>query len=125
MCEVATSARFLATSGSETVQGLFITTFDAQRHERMARVSVRMFATVREAAGIAECEAEASDLDELLRALGSILGQGVADLVARAERDPDGLVILLNGRNVLPGSRKHTKLAEGDEVSIFPPVSGG
>lgn len=91
----------------------------------MARVSVRMFATVREAAGVAECEVEASDLDELLRVLGSILGQDVANLVARAERDPDGLVILLNGRNVPPGSRRQTKLAEGDEVSVFPPVSGG
>jgi MoaD family protein len=125
MSEVATSARFMATTVLEPAQGLFITTFDAQRHERMARVSVSMFATVREAAGVSECETDASDLDELLRALGSILGQGVADLVARAERDPDGLVILLNGRNVPPGSRKHTRLADGDEVSIFPPVSGG
>jgi MoaD family protein len=91
----------------------------------MARVSVSMFATVREAAGVAECLVEASDLDELLRTLGSILGKGVADLVARAERDPDGMVVLLNGKNVPPGSRKHARLAEGDEVSIFPPVSGG
>lgn len=125
MSEVATSARFMATAVLEPAQGLFITTFDAQRHERMARVSVSMFATVREAAGVAECEVEASDLDELLRTLGSILGKGVADLVARAERDPDGLVVLLNGKNVPPGSRKHTMLAEEDEVSIFPPVSGG
>lgn len=125
MSEVATSARFLATFVSDSAPGLFITTFDARRHERMARVSVRMFATVREAAGVAECEVEASDLDELLHVLGSILGQDVANLVARAERDPDGLVILLNGRNVPPGSRRQAKLAEGDEVSVFPPVSGG
>lgn len=84
-----------------------------------------MFATVREAAGVSECQVEASDLDELFRALSRFLGQELADIIARAERDPDGLVVLVNGRNVRIGPRKGVELSEGDEVSIFPPVSGG
>ncbi len=91
----------------------------------MARVHVKMFATVREAAGVSECAVDAADLDELFGRLSSLLGPGFADIVARAERDPDGLVILLNGRNVAPGSRDGITLADGDEISVFPPVSGG
>lgn len=125
MSEVATSARFLATAAPAVTRGLLNNPFRSPWSERMARVSVKLFATVREAAGVAECEVAASNLDELFDALGGTLGRGVADIIARAEHDPDSLVVLLNGRNVVPGSSERTKLADGDEVSIFPPVSGG
>jgi MoaD family protein len=91
----------------------------------MARVNVKMFATVRESAGVSECSVDASDIDDLLSVLSGLLGQEFSEVVARARKDPDGLVVLLNGRNVRPGSESEVRLADGDEVSIFPPVSGG
>lgn len=91
----------------------------------MARVKVRMFATVREAAGCPEVELEVSSLQELLESLGERLGPGVAEAVSGALEGSDGLVILVNGHNVRPGRGRHIPLRDGDEVALFPPVSGG
>ncbi len=90
----------------------------------MAIVRVRLYATVRELAGTPEIEVEVYDLAELLRVLSERLGAGFARLVSSKDAD-DTLVILLNGRNIRADSKEHVRLSQGDEVSIFPPVSGG
>ena len=87
----------------------------------MAKVKVRMYATVREAAGIPETEVVAADLEVLLRRLAEMFGSGFSHLLAGGE----GVVILVNGRTVKSGPGSGARLSEGDEVSIFPPVSGG
>lgn len=89
----------------------------------MPTVKVRMYATVRESAGKPEAEVDAVDLEGLLRRLAELFGQRFSKLLSGA--GDEGLVILVNGRNVKPGSRKNVRFCEGDEVSIFPPVSGG
>jgi MoaD family protein len=91
----------------------------------MARVSVKMFATVREAAGTSECVLEAADLGELVSKLGRSLGPALSKLLSQLDSDPEGLVILINGLNVDRGSRTKMKLRDGDDVAVFPPVSGG
>ncbi len=91
----------------------------------MARVKVRMFAMVREAAGAPEVELEASSVRELLRALVQEFGDGMFEAVSGAERGPDSLVILVNGRNVQLTRDCDILLDEGDDVALFPPVSGG
>lgn len=91
----------------------------------MPRVTVKLYASVREAAGTASLEADASDLAQLLRELGAKLGGGFEEVVALAEREPETVVILVNGMNMGSRDRKTVRLSEGDEVALFPPVAGG
>ena len=72
------------------------------------RVRVRLFAGLRERAGWTEREVEASSLNEVWAALD--LGE-----------EPDGLLYAVNQEYA---DRDRT-LAEGDEVAVIPPVSGG
>jgi len=95
------------------------------RPKPMARVTVRMYATVREASGTSSSEIEASDLLELLHRLGSNYGSELAHILDSWNTDGEGIVVLINGRNVGPRGLRNTKLVDGDEVAIFPPVSGG
>ena len=89
----------------------------------MAKVRVRFFATFREAAGCAEADAEAHDVAGLLGALSTRYGEGFARLVRGGAGE--GYVVLVNGRNTGQMQGLGTALADGDEVSLFPPVSGG
>lgn len=91
----------------------------------MARITVRMFATLREASGAAEAEVDAEDLPELLKRLGQQFGRPLASMLEHHAGDSEVLVVLVNGRNVIRRDFRKAKLKDGDEVSIFPPVSGG
>ena len=91
----------------------------------MARVLVKMFATVREAAGVPSAQLEASDPDELVSKLGESFGPRLSRLLDEAKSDPERLVILLNGKNLARSRARPLRLADGDEIAIFPPVSGG
>jgi MoaD family protein len=91
----------------------------------MARISVKMFATVREAAGTSECVFEADDLADLVSKLRSNLGPALSKILDQLDSDPEGLVILVNGLNVERRNRTIVKLRDGDDVAVFPPVSGG
>ena len=84
-----------------------------------------MFASLREAAGKASYQGKADNLQELLALLKSEFGGSLARLLDAAETDPERIVILVNGRNVGKTDRRQIPLTEGDEVSLFPPVSGG
>jgi molybdopterin synthase catalytic subunit/molybdopterin converting factor small subunit len=72
------------------------------------KVRVRLFAGLRERAGWSEREVEASNLDEVWAALD--LGD-----------EPAGLLYAVNQEYV----DRDRALAEGDEVAVIPPVSGG
>lgn len=89
----------------------------------MARVRVRFFATFREVSGSAEAHAEAADVSDLLEQMTARYGRPFRDLLRGLE--PDSFVVLVNGRNIGHGHGVLTKLNDGDEVSLFPPVSGG
>ncbi len=81
-----------------------------------AHVRLRLFARAREAAGTAVDEREAQTLGELLDA-------------ARADYPPEFAAVLetsrvwVNGDEAVDGDR--TRLRDGDEVAVLPPVSGG
>ncbi len=71
-------------------------------------VTVRLFAGLRERAGFAEREIEAATVADVWPALG--LGE-----------EPPGLLYAVN-QTYAP---RDTALADGDEVALIPPVSGG
>jgi len=71
-------------------------------------IRVRLFAGLRERAGWSEREIEAATLADVWPALG--LGE-----------EPAGLLYAVNKRY----ADRETALADGDEVALIPPVSGG
>lgn len=91
----------------------------------MAEVIVRLYATVREAAGVAELRTEADDLASLFDGLSKRLGKRVENILESARTNREEIVILLNGKNVTRSDLHKVKLKDSDEVSVFPPVSGG
>jgi len=90
----------------------------------MARVVVRLYASLREAAGVGECAVDASDVRSVFAELARTQGGLLASELSRIEADPDRVVVLVNGRNVRPEGWS-ARLEDGDEVAMFPPVSGG
>jgi MoaD family protein len=74
---------------------------------------------------MSESSVEARDLPDLLEKLGDEFGDKLDAMLKEFYKDPDRLVILVNGKNADPGRSNSVALVDGDEVSIFPPVSGG
>jgi MoaD family protein len=77
-------------------------------------VRVRLFAILRELAGASEVDATGKTVDELAAALSAEHGERFAQIVAVS-------TFVVNGERAERGS----PVAEGDEVAILPPVSGG
>jgi MoaD family protein len=80
----------------------------------MTTVRVRLFAALRELAGASDVEASGATVGDVVTALSERYGERFAK-VARA------------GSVVVDGERVPTDraLADGDEVALLPPVSGG
>ena len=79
------------------------------------RLRLRYFASIRELVGVAEGEMElpeGSTVDDMLETVKKHHGR---------LRDVDRILVAVNGDYVYPG----TRLANGDVVALFPPVSGG
>lgn len=74
---------------------------------------------------MSQCELEARTLSELLRTLVARCGPRLSDVLREAGRGSEGVVVLVNGRNVPMLAEGEVLLADGDDVAIFPPVSGG
>ncbi len=90
----------------------------------MAEVTVRLFANIREIIGSPELKLSAHSIGELLDWLVAM-----HPALQHVLFDDGGLrsyiTVLVNGRNVRDIEGVRTALADGDEVAIFPPVSGG
>lgn len=77
-------------------------------------IRVRLFAVLRELAGAGEVEAAGRSPAELAEALGARYGDRFSSIVAVSS-------FVVNGER----AERDTPVAEGDEVAILPPVSGG
>ena len=82
----------------------------------MAAVRVRLFAAAREAAGCSEATFQAVTLGELLAATEQSYGPSFAVVLRNAR-------VWVNGDE--PRAGDASVLADGDEVAVLPPVSGG
>jgi sulfur-carrier protein len=79
-------------------------------------IRLRLFARAREAAGTANAASEAVTLGELLAEARTTYGDEFAAVLAASR-------VWINGEE--PGDGDATTLADGDEVAVLPPVSGG
>jgi molybdopterin synthase sulfur carrier subunit len=90
------------------------------------RVSVKSFATFRNILGkerLVEI-AEGEDMADLLNALCNSFGE-LRDLLFDNSELKDDVNILINGRNIQALNGIQTKLADGDELALFPAAIGG
>ncbi len=81
-------------------------------------VTVKFFTMLRKAAGVQGYESSARTVAELLKEVERRHGDGV-------KRYLDNCIVLVNGKNIAQLKGKRTRLKDGDEVSLFPPVAGG
>jgi len=80
----------------------------------VARITLRMFAGARQAAGTASAEFDAGSV-------GEVVSQAVDRFGPEFERIVAASRIWLNGEAV----EGDEPVGEGDEVAVLPPVSGG
>jgi len=86
------------------------------------QVKVRLFASMRDYAGVKEADVEGTNVGEALQSL--ILTY--PDLKSRIFKN-EGVFqpfvrVLLNGIAIID---INTKLKKGDELAVFPPIAGG
>ncbi|AEC52457.1 molybdopterin converting factor related, subunit 1 [Pyrococcus sp. NA2] len=84
----------------------------------MAKVKVKVFATLIDIIGKRIFEEEAENVGELLEKI-------YAKYPKVREELEGGYLILVNGHNIEHLQGLNTKLKHGDVVSIFPPAGGG
>lgn len=91
-------------------------------------VTVKFFASFREAVGLEQVEVAAGKdvaalLDELVRRFGERMAEQLYESGSKKLRET--VNVLVNGRGINLLSGLDTKLKDDDVVAIFPPVSGG
>lgn len=77
-------------------------------------VRVRLFAALREAAGASSVEASGKTVGDVVDVLSERYGERFASVAAVAS-------FVVNGER----AARQTSIADGDEVALLPPVSGG
>jgi sulfur-carrier protein len=80
----------------------------------MPRVTVRLFAALRELAGSSRVEAEGANVGEVVQALSARYGERFEGIARMGS-------VVVGGERADPA----TPLTEGQEVALLPPVSGG
>ena len=81
-------------------------------------ITIKLFADLRELAGVKELTLEAKTVAEAVLQLGSRFGPEFQNRLPR-------LALILNGENVKFLGGLKTKLQDGDTLSLLPPVAGG
>jgi len=67
---------------------------------------------------------DAGSIRDLLAELSEYRKEA-ADLLCASSLSSGAIVLLLNGLTVSPAGDLDAPLSDGDEISVFPPVSGG
>jgi molybdopterin converting factor small subunit len=91
-------------------------------------VTVRYHNVLRSAAGLAEEELpvpEGATLYALFEALAGAHGPPLRDLLLEADGSVVSHLVAFRNRKLVSGDPRGVLLADGDEVMLFPAVSGG
>lgn len=80
--------------------------------------TVKLFATIRKAAGEKSYRSSAGSVKEVLEEVERRYGSDI-------NRYLKNCIILVNGQNAGFLKGRRTKLKDEDEVSLFPPLAGG
>ena len=93
----------------------------------MAKVTVKFFATVREAVGMRSAEIEAQNIRELLSKLKHQFGKKFIDAVIDSESGDlkRFYSCMVNGKRIELLNGYETELIDGDAIALFPPIGGG
>jgi molybdopterin synthase sulfur carrier subunit len=93
----------------------------------LAEVTVKFFATVREAVGTRSIQIEADTIGEVLEKLTQKFGRPFSDTVIDQETGnlKRFFSCMVNGKRIELLEGYDTKLKDGDSVALFPPVGGG
>ncbi|MEM0232816.1 MAG: ubiquitin-like small modifier protein 1 [Candidatus Nezhaarchaeales archaeon] len=92
------------------------------------KVKVKFFALIREVAGVKEVEEEVEDgtnVRKLLENLCEKMPERFRNLIFNGQEVSRNLIILVNRKGIRELDGLETKLKDGDEVALLPPVSGG
>lgn len=95
-----------------------------KQYGNMPKIRVRFFANFREFTKTSELEIEGSNINEILEIICGKF-RGIEKILFKEGRLQPYVNIFLNGENVLESGKMEKSLDQGDEISIFPPVSGG
>lgn len=90
----------------------------------MAKVTVKLFANLREQAGQAKLEINGEDLREVLNLLVEKY-DGLGNLIFDNGGFHPFIHVMVNGISVKDKDGLDTVLHDEDEIALFPPVSGG
>jgi sulfur-carrier protein len=81
-----------------------------------------------EGKSLVEVEKDTATLREVLRELSDRFGKELTEQIyhSEAEEPASHLIVLVNGRNYLSmPDRLETRMKDGDEIALFPPLAGG
>ena len=97
--------------------------------ETSMNIKIKFFTTLREIVGKKDEQiqlSESTTLEALLKQLSKKYGEDFEDYVYDELGKVRGhLQFLINGKSASTGQGLKTKLREGDEIAILPPVGGG
>jgi len=90
----------------------------------MPKIKVRLFANFREFTKTGELNIEGNTVRDVLERICSKY-PGLENILFKDGNLQPYVNIFLNGGNILESGGLDSSLKQGDEVAIFPPVSGG
>lgn len=95
-----------------------------KKYMNMPRIKIRFFANFREFTKTNELEIEGGSVKEILEIICHKFN-GIGDMLFKDDSLHPYVHVFLNGEDLRGKADLEKPLSPGDEIAIFPPVSGG